>query len=224
LAARIAKPCVPLPGPGLTLIPAGEKFEQMGARIAGFRGFGDQMLRIDMAERMARSAHEAIAKNEAFTHTSPQIVSLGLSEPSFLQLMRLAGFRPVTPPAPAAVEEAPAEAAETTTEGVDAVEAVEGTAEAQAAPAAGANWAFRGRQKPRGDRPQNGRPHQGQQARNQQPRDGKDGGKPSGGNRRADKDGRPPRSGSPRPASPGSTPAPANNAFAGLADLLGRNG
>lgn len=225
LAARIAKPCLPLPGPGLTLIPAGEKFEQMGARIAGFRGFGDQMLRIDMAERMARSAHEAIAKNEAFTHTSPQIVSLGLSEPSFLQLMRLAGFRPVTPPAPAAVEEAPVEAAEAPVEGV---EAAEGAPEAQPASAAGANWAFRGRQKPRGDRPQNGRPHQGQQARNQQPRDGKDGGKdggrPGGGNRRSDKDGRPPRSGSPRPASPGSTPAPANNAFAGLADLLGRNG
>src|SRR3546814_6120325 len=72
LAARLGKPCLPLPGPGLTLIPAGEKFDQMGARIAGFRVFGDQMLRIDMAERMARTAHEAIAKNEAFTAQSPQ--------------------------------------------------------------------------------------------------------------------------------------------------------
>src|SRR3546814_10203423 len=70
----------------------------MGARIAGFRVFGDQMLRIDMAERMARTAHEAIAKNEAFTAQSPQIVSLGLSEEAFLQLMRLAGFRPVEAP------------------------------------------------------------------------------------------------------------------------------
>src|SRR3546814_16609247 len=71
----------------------------MGARIAGFRGFGDQMLRIDMAERMARTAHEAIAKNEAFPAQSPQIVSLGLSEEAFMQLMRLSGFRPVEPPA-----------------------------------------------------------------------------------------------------------------------------
>ncbi|MEK6724582.1 MAG: helicase-related protein, partial [Pseudomonadota bacterium] len=39
LAARIGKPCLPLPLPGLTLIPAGEKFDQMGARIAGFRTF-----------------------------------------------------------------------------------------------------------------------------------------------------------------------------------------
>ncbi|MBJ7445377.1 MAG: helicase, partial [Sphingobium sp.] len=95
LAARIGKPCLPLPLPGLTLIPAGEKFDQMGARIAGFRTFGEQMLRIDMAERMARTAHEAIAKGEAFTATSPQIVSLGLSEPAFLSLMRAAGFRAV---------------------------------------------------------------------------------------------------------------------------------
>ena len=163
LAARIAKPCLPLPQPGLTLIPAGEKPEQMGARIAGFRGFGEQMLRIDMAERMARTAHEAIAKGEAFTAQSPQIVSLGLSEASFLQLMRLAGFRPV---------EAPAEG--------------------------GANWAFRGRQKPRADQQQaRGHARRGTHAR-----------------------GAPSRPGSAAPAAA----AASNHAFAGLADLLGRNG
>jgi len=163
LAARIAKPCLPLPQPGLTLIPAGEKSEQMGARIAGFRGFGDQMLRIDMAERMARAAHEAIAKGEAFTPQSPQIVSLGLSEPAFLQLMRLAGFRPV----------------EATVEG-------------------GPNWAFRGRQKSRQDQQQaRGQARRGARARSA-----------------------PARSGSTAPAA-----APvSNHAFAGLAELLGRNG
>ena len=162
LAARLAKPCLPLPQAGLTLIKAGDKSEQMGARIAGFRGFGEQMLRIDMAERMARTAHEVIAKGEAFTAQSPQIVSLGLDEASFLQLMRLSGFRPV---------EAPAEG--------------------------GANWAFRGRQKARSDQ---------QQSRGQ-------------GKRAA-----PARGGQAR-AAPVSSPAPlGNHAFAGLADLLGRNG
>ncbi|GLV27849.1 hypothetical protein TomTYG75_03750 [Sphingobium sp. TomTYG75] len=162
LAARIAKPCLPLPLPGLTLIPTGEKAEQMGARIAGFRGFDDQMLRIDMAERMARAAHEAIAKGEAFTAQSPQIVSLGLNEVAFLQLMRLAGFRPV----------------EAATEG-------------------GANWTFRGRQKARPDQ---------QQAR--------------GPNRRS----APSRGAPSRPASTGAAAPVGNNAFAGLAELLGRNG
>ncbi|MEJ7934143.1 helicase-related protein [Sphingobium sp. AN558] len=158
LAARIAKPCLPLPQPGLTLIPAGDGKEQMGARIAGFRGFGPQMLRIDMAERMARTAHEAIARGEAFTALSPQIVSLGLAEPAFLQLMRAAGFRPL-----------------------------------EAGNEGGVNWAFKGRQK--------ARPSQAA----------------------------PPRRGAPVPRAPVASPAsqrptPANNAFAGLADLLGRNG
>ena len=166
LAARLGKPCLPLPGPGLTLIPAGEKPEQMGARIAGFRGFGEQMLRIDMAERMARTAHEAIAKNEAFTAQSPQIVSLGLSEDAFQQLMRLAGFRAV---------EAPAEG--------------------------GPNWAFRGRQKARA--------HQQHASREK---------------RGAPAQGKPRNERGPRPAA-SSGPAPTgNNAFAGLAELLGRNG
>lgn len=206
LAARIAKPCLPLPGPGLTLIPAGEKPAQMGARIAGFRGFGDQMLRIDMAERMARAAHEAIAKNEAFTALSPQIVSLGLSEPSFLQLMRLAGFRPVAPAAAPASETEAVEVTEATESGDDVV--------AAAAPAAGANWAFKGRQKARTDRPQHG----------QQPRGGKPGGNRRPGKEGGQRDGGQKEGGRPRTASAGGSPAPANNAFAGLAELLGRNG
>jgi ATP-dependent RNA helicase SUPV3L1/SUV3 len=95
IATRLGKPCLPMPTPGITLIGTEDRTEQMGARAAGFRGFGPQMLRVDMAERMARAAHEAIAKGEAFTALSPQIVSLGLHEPAFLELMRLSGFRPV---------------------------------------------------------------------------------------------------------------------------------
>lgn len=195
LAARIAKPCLPLPGPGLTLLPVGDRSAQMGARIAGFRGFGDQMLRIDMAERMARAAHEAIAKNEPFSATSPQIVSLGLNEPAFLALMRLAGFRPVQPAAVASAVDAEV--------GVEASEpAGEVKTEAPAPEATGgANWAFRGRQKARPDR----------QPRGGSPRPRAD------GERRQAKE-------RPHAATSGSTPAPANNAFAGLADLLGRNG
>ena len=154
LAARIAKPCLPLPQPGLTLIAAGDGQEQMGARIAGFRAFGPQMLRIDMAERMARTAHEIIAKGEAFTPLSPQIVSLGLSEAAFLQLMRAAGFRPIEPVADG-----------------------------------GVNWVFKGRQKARAPQQQAG-----------------------------------PRRSDPAPRAASVRPAPASNAFAGLADLLGRNG
>lgn len=225
LAARIAKPCLPLPTPGLTLIAAGERPAQMGARVAGFRGFGDQMLRIDMAERMARAAHEAIAKNEPFTHASPQIVSLGLNEPSFLQLMRLAGFRPVTPVAVVAAPEAVETASDVATPDADAATdtgadvAAGDAVAADAAPAVvatGANWAFRGRQKARPDRP-------AANAKARGPRPGADrgtgAGERSGGKDQATRPGKPDHG-----RAAGRTPAPANNAFAGLAELLGRNG
>ncbi|MGV3768814.1 MAG: helicase, partial [Sphingobium phenoxybenzoativorans] len=113
---------LPLPPAGAVILPAGDRAVEMGARIAGFRAFGAQQLRIDIAERVARASHEAIAKGQPFTAADPQVVSLGVLEPAFLQLMRAAGFRPVTPPAKA-----------------------EGEGE-EAAPQ-GANWAFRGRRK-----------------------------------------------------------------------------
>jgi ATP-dependent RNA helicase SUPV3L1/SUV3 len=159
----------------------------MGARIAGFRSFGEQMLRIDMAERMARTAHEAIAKNEGFTAQSPQIVSLGLSEDAFLQLMRLAGFRAV---------EAPEEG--------------------------GPNWVFRGRQKPRPQQHQRGgqRTDQGREASSQD----RGRGKPHGRQSRDQGEGKPRGDRAPRPATASSHAPASSNAFAGLAELLGRNG
>lgn len=207
-AARIAKPCLPLPGPGLTILPAGDRVQQMGARIAGFRAFGPQLLRIDMAERMARAAHEAIAKNEPFTALSPQIVSLGLSEEAFLALMRLAGFRPVAP--------TPAPDATPVDEGAEGARQADGSEQVVAAPAPGANWVFRGRQKHRPERQQGGHPDRNRPpARAHRPEGERRaaGGKSGGGKQEPQ-----------RPPSLGRTPAPVNNAFAGLADLLKRNG
>ncbi|MDX3909150.1 MAG: helicase-related protein [Sphingobium sp.] len=95
ISARKGKPMLPLPPAGATLLALEGRETEMGARIAGFRGFGAQFLRIDMAERMARAAHDTIAKGEPFHALDLRIVSLGLLEPAFLQLMRAAGFRPV---------------------------------------------------------------------------------------------------------------------------------
>jgi ATP-dependent RNA helicase SUPV3L1/SUV3 len=256
-AARIGKPCLPLPQPGLTLIPTGDKPQEMGARIAGFRSFGPQMLRIDMAERMARTAHETIAKNEPFSALSPQIVSLGLSEEAFLQLMRAAGFRPIDPvPTPAPVAEMPAEAAPAV-EGTDVAEATDAAPEAAAeavteapveaaaevatetpaeAPVAatGANWVFKGRQKgrPQGDRGPRA-PRRDQQQRPEGKFAGKSDNRGEGrGDNRGGKGGdRGPHKGGDRDdnRAPRATPAShkaatSNHAFAGLAELLGRNG
>ena len=88
-------PLVALPAAGAVLLPASEELDEIGARIAGFRRLGDAWLRIDMAERLARGAHEAIAAGKPYGADDPTIVSVGLAEASFLELMRQAGFRPV---------------------------------------------------------------------------------------------------------------------------------
>ncbi|MGD9811126.1 MAG: helicase-related protein [Sphingobium sp.] len=97
------KTMLPLPQPGVVVLKLSTREEQMGARHAGFRTFGDTMVRIDMVERIARGGHEAIAKNERYDAASPLIVSLGLPDQLFSQIMRSAGFRPVAAP-PAAAE------------------------------------------------------------------------------------------------------------------------
>jgi ATP-dependent RNA helicase SUPV3L1/SUV3 len=107
LALKRAKPLVTLPQAGVVLIGPNEDgtlpVDEIGARIAGFRKLDNSLLRIDMAERLARGAHEAIAAGKPYAATDPTIVSIGLSEAAFLDLMRQAGFRPV----PEAAEDAP---------------------------------------------------------------------------------------------------------------------
>jgi ATP-dependent RNA helicase SUPV3L1/SUV3 len=95
LSLKRGKPLVALPPAGAVLLPASEDLDEIGARIAGFRMLGEAHLRIDMAERLARGAHEAIAAGKPYGAEDPTIVSIGLNEASFLDLMRQAGFRPV---------------------------------------------------------------------------------------------------------------------------------
>jgi ATP-dependent RNA helicase SUPV3L1/SUV3 len=107
LALKRGTPLVALPQAGVVLIGPNEEgvlpVNETGATIAGFRKLDNSLLRIDMAERLARGAHEAIAAAKPYTAADPTIVSIGLSEAAFLDLMRQAGFRPV----PDAAEDAP---------------------------------------------------------------------------------------------------------------------
>ncbi len=107
LALKRDKPLVALPQAGVVLIGPNEEgalpVDELGARIAGFRKLDNSLLRIDMAERLARGAHEAIAAGKPYNAADPTIVSIGLAEPAFLDLMRQAGFRPVAD----AAEDAP---------------------------------------------------------------------------------------------------------------------
>ncbi|MEO8722563.1 MAG: helicase-related protein [Sphingobium sp.] len=196
LSAKLGKPMLPLPQAGAVVLTLPGREEQMGARLAGFRSFGETLVRIDMIERVARGAHEAIARDEFYGMASPLIVSLGISEALFLDLMRAAGFRAITPklkvlaepdmteqvvelasdPAPPGVAEVGADVVSPVTaisdeatpadalpndmtqteepvvqsDSVTQEAVAEVMAEPEPAPVAlGANWVFRGRQKPR---------------------------------------------------------------------------
>ncbi|SNS82724.1 ATP-dependent RNA helicase SUPV3L1/SUV3 [Sphingomonas laterariae] len=66
---------------------------------AGYRPLGAQMLRVDLAERLARIAHDrrigaSDSGRAAFAPDPALATSLGLRPPSFAQLMLALGFRP----------------------------------------------------------------------------------------------------------------------------------
>ncbi len=64
---------------------------------AGFRSFGSQMLRVDMAERVARALHDARIRSkdakETFAPDPALATSLGLVPESFARLLAELGFR-----------------------------------------------------------------------------------------------------------------------------------
>jgi len=94
-AVRKGQPMPPLPLPGLGLLDKPAPTLAEAALRAGFRRFGDQMLRVDLVERIARAAHDARGK-ERTTAVDPALaVSLGVGGATFARLMRALGFHPV---------------------------------------------------------------------------------------------------------------------------------
>jgi ATP-dependent RNA helicase SUPV3L1/SUV3 len=64
------------------------------ARNAGYRRIGDEYVRIDLAERVIKKAHEARGQSNLFAMDMAFATSLGISEAGLKALMRDAGFRP----------------------------------------------------------------------------------------------------------------------------------
>ena len=69
------------------------------ARNAGFRRIGDEYVRIDLAERVIKKAHEARGQGNVFGMDMAFATSLGISDAGLKALMRDAGFRPADKPA-----------------------------------------------------------------------------------------------------------------------------
>jgi ATP-dependent RNA helicase SUPV3L1/SUV3 len=98
-AARDGRPMTKLP-PESAVHLKEWKFAHPGeARNAGFRRVGDEYVRIDLAERVIKKAHEARGQANVFSLDMAFATSLGLSDAGLTALMRDAGFRSVDAPA-----------------------------------------------------------------------------------------------------------------------------
>ena len=85
---------------GQALDPAVESLRTVVAASAlpgeghpAYRGLGDQGLRVDMAEKLIRAAHDRRGEAESFAIDPALAVSMGLSAANAERLMRAAGFR-----------------------------------------------------------------------------------------------------------------------------------
>ncbi|QLC25764.1 helicase [Parasphingopyxis algicola] len=96
-AASADTPMPETPPPGATLLPEPKGQTLAAWRAAGFRGFAGQMLRIDMAERVARAAHDARDGKKPFAPDPALATSLGLSDAALARLMQALGFQPAMP-------------------------------------------------------------------------------------------------------------------------------
>ncbi|HEY0597043.1 MAG TPA: helicase, partial [Sphingopyxis sp.] len=87
MAARGGAPMPVLPPPGAAMLAT-------PSALPDFRTLGRQALRVDLAERIARAAHDARDGRRPFTPDPSLAVSLGLSADSLARLMRQLGFEP----------------------------------------------------------------------------------------------------------------------------------
>jgi ATP-dependent RNA helicase SUPV3L1/SUV3 len=92
-ATAAGQPMPELPAHNAVVLPTPPD-RALLARL-GFRAAGPQMIRVDMAERIAHRAHEARTAGEAQEPLDPALViSLGLAPEAVGKLMRDIGFRP----------------------------------------------------------------------------------------------------------------------------------
>lgn len=92
LAVRASQPMPPVPMAGLGLLDAPSPRLAQSARDAGYWAFGQQMLRIDLVEKIARAVHD---QREGFHPFSPDrslATSLGVGDRTFDQILSALGF------------------------------------------------------------------------------------------------------------------------------------
>jgi ATP-dependent RNA helicase SUPV3L1/SUV3 len=93
-ADNIPMPVLPPQSSVVLALPEAAERARLGR--LGFRAAGPQLIRVDMAERFARQAHESRAAGTGDAVDAALITSLGLQPESVAKLMRDIGFRPGT--------------------------------------------------------------------------------------------------------------------------------
>jgi ATP-dependent RNA helicase SUPV3L1/SUV3 len=92
-------PMLSVPMPGLGLIDRPTEALAKSAQIAGYRRFGDQMIRIDHVNRIALALHKQRKGNEAFAPDVSVANRLGIGPPTLARILRAIGFEPFGKPA-----------------------------------------------------------------------------------------------------------------------------
>jgi ATP-dependent RNA helicase SUPV3L1/SUV3 len=103
-AARDDKPVAELPPESAVHLKEWNFANPADCRNAGYRRIGDEYLRIDLAERVIKKAHEARGQALQFGMDMAFATSLGVSDAGLAVLMRDAGFRPVNGPSDKSTE------------------------------------------------------------------------------------------------------------------------
>ncbi|MGB5075877.1 MAG: helicase-related protein [Sphingorhabdus sp.] len=130
-AARDNRPMPNLPPDSAVHLKEWKFAHPADARNAGYRKIGSEYVRIDLAERVIKKAHEARGQANLFGMDMAFATSLGISENGLSALMRDAGFRPADAPVEVAPDsEAGSQAERLTAENVEAALPVSGVTEA----------------------------------------------------------------------------------------------
>jgi len=98
MAARNDKPVLSMPPESAVHLKEFKFINMMHSYTAGYRRVGNEYLRIDLAERIIKKAHEARGKDLNFGFDMTFVTSLGLGEQAFCALMQDAGFKKTKAP------------------------------------------------------------------------------------------------------------------------------
>jgi len=104
MSARNDKPILPMPPESAVHLKEWKFINAMHSYMAGYRKIGSEYLRIDLAERIIKKAHEARGKEMNFAFDMAFTTSLGVSETAFCALMQDAGFKKAEKPSVEAIE------------------------------------------------------------------------------------------------------------------------